>query len=58
MASFRGSSLDQLVLLKLTKTNYDNWSIQIKALMGAQDVWEITKEGITEARLRQPKRRR
>jgi gag-polypeptide of LTR copia-type/Domain of unknown function (DUF4219) len=48
MASFKGSSLGQLVLLKLTKTNYDNWSIQIKALMGAQDVWEITKEGYEE----------
>jgi Domain of unknown function (DUF4219) len=45
MTGFRGSSLGQLVLLKLTKTNYENWSIQNKSLMGAQDVWDIIEEG-------------
>ena len=25
----------------LTKNNYDNWSIKMKALLGAQDVWDI-----------------
>nr|GEY80506.1 retrovirus-related Pol polyprotein from transposon TNT 1-94 [Tanacetum cinerariifolium] len=30
---------------KLTKYNYDNWSIQMKALLGAQDTWEsVTTE--------------
>jgi hypothetical protein len=38
MAGFGGSSLGQLVLPKLTKINYENRSIQLKALMGAQDV--------------------
>jgi Domain of unknown function (DUF4219) len=38
MTNFEGSSLDQLVLPKLTKINYKNWSIQIKSLMSAQDV--------------------
>jgi Domain of unknown function (DUF4219) len=48
MADFGGSSLGQLVLPKLTKTNYENLSIQIKALMGAQDVWDIIEEGYEE----------
>ncbi|XP_038875032.1 uncharacterized protein LOC120067555 [Benincasa hispida] len=33
----------------LTKLNYDNWSIKIKALLGAQDVWEIMENGFQEA---------
>jgi Domain of unknown function (DUF4219) len=51
VASFGGSSLGQLVLPKLTKINYENWSIQIKALMGAQDVWDIIEEGYEEVDL-------
>jgi Domain of unknown function (DUF4219) len=39
------------VLPKLTKTNYENWSIQIKTLMGAQDVWDIIEEGYEEVDL-------
>ena len=30
---------------KLTKTNYEKWSLQAKALMGAQDVWDIVEKG-------------
>ncbi|XP_071713154.1 uncharacterized protein [Rutidosis leptorrhynchoides] len=33
---------------KLTKFNYDNWSNQMKALLGAQDVWEIVTKGCEE----------
>jgi hypothetical protein len=48
MVYFGGSLLGQLVLSKLTKTYYDNSSIQIKALMGAQDVLEIIEEDYEE----------
>jgi Domain of unknown function (DUF4219) len=33
---------------KLTKSNYDNWCIQIKALLGAHDVWDIVETGYVE----------
>lgn len=29
----------------LTKKNYENWCIRIKALLGAYDVWEPVKVG-------------
>jgi len=33
-------------LPQLTKmTNYENWSIQMKALLGSQDFWEGVQEG-------------
>ena len=31
--------------LKLTKENYDNWCIRMKALLGSQDVQEIVEKG-------------
>jgi gag-polypeptide of LTR copia-type/Domain of unknown function (DUF4219) len=47
MAGFENSSLNMSVP-KLMKSNYDNWSIQIKALLGAQDVWDIIEIGYIE----------
>ncbi|GJV97013.1 retrovirus-related pol polyprotein from transposon TNT 1-94 [Tanacetum coccineum] len=35
------TSFGHISLPKLTKYNYDNWSIQMKALLGAQDAWEF-----------------
>jgi len=29
----------------LTKSNYDNWSLRMVALLGAHDVWEIIEKG-------------
>ncbi|XP_074334006.1 uncharacterized protein LOC141671627 [Apium graveolens] len=33
---------------KLTATNYGNWSIQIKVLLGSYDNWDIVKSGYNE----------
>jgi hypothetical protein len=38
----------QMPLPRLTKANYENWSIQMKALLGAQDTWEVVKVGYEE----------
>jgi gag-polypeptide of LTR copia-type/Domain of unknown function (DUF4219) len=48
MAGFRKGSLGNMTLSKLTKSNYNNWSIQIKVLLGAQDVWDVVETGITQ----------
>ncbi|XP_050919439.1 uncharacterized protein LOC127136982 [Lathyrus oleraceus] len=37
-----------LQILMLTKNNYDNWSIKMKVLLGAQDVWDIVEKGFKE----------
>ncbi|KAG5530640.1 hypothetical protein RHGRI_025565 [Rhododendron griersonianum] len=38
----------QAVIPKLTKDNYDNWSIQMRALLGAQDVMDVVEDGYAE----------
>ncbi|XP_048610068.1 uncharacterized protein LOC125585309 [Brassica napus] len=32
----------------LTKSNYDNWSLRMLAILGAHDVWEIVEKGFNE----------
>ncbi|XP_038882219.1 uncharacterized protein LOC120073442 [Benincasa hispida] len=44
--------IGSLQLPMLTKLNYDNWSIKIKVLLGAQEVWEIVENGFQEAEAR------
>ena len=43
------TSLGQIPWPQLTKLNYDNWSIQMCVLLGAQDVWELVETGYTES---------
>ncbi|KAK0589362.1 hypothetical protein LWI29_013222 [Acer saccharum] len=38
----------QVIIPKLTKDNYDNWCIQMRALLGSQDVMDIVEDGYTE----------
>ncbi|KAA8549870.1 hypothetical protein F0562_001554 [Nyssa sinensis] len=38
-------------MLRLSKDNYESWSIQIKALFGSQDLWELVTDGYTEPTL-------
>ncbi|KAK0588278.1 hypothetical protein LWI29_037109 [Acer saccharum] len=38
----------QVIIPKLTKDNYDNWFIQMRALLGSQDVMDIVEDGYTE----------
>ena len=40
--------IGQMLLPRLMKMNYENWSIQMKALLGSQDTWEVVKEGFEE----------
>ena len=38
----------QLPIPRILKTNYENWSIQMKALLGSQDAWEVVEEVVEE----------
>ncbi|XP_078180787.1 uncharacterized protein LOC144574651 [Carex rostrata] len=42
------SAFGQVTFPRLTKTNYENWSIQMKALLGSLDVWEVVLSGYEE----------
>ncbi|XP_074352369.1 uncharacterized protein LOC141691539 [Apium graveolens] len=33
---------------KFTKDNYENWCIRMKAILGANDVWEIVEKGLED----------
>ncbi|XP_012828533.1 PREDICTED: uncharacterized protein LOC105949762 [Erythranthe guttata] len=33
---------------RLTKENYENWCLRLKAILGAQDVWEIVDRGFVQ----------
>lgn len=39
----------QALIPKLIKDNYDNWCIQMRALLGAQDVRDIVKYGYSKS---------
>ena len=40
--------MGQMSLPRLTKTNYENLSIQMKALLGSQDTWEVVEDSFKE----------
>ncbi|XP_038878102.1 uncharacterized protein LOC120070273 isoform X5 [Benincasa hispida] len=48
MSNHGSTMLGQMQLPRITKINYDNWSIQMRALLGAQDEWEVVQEGLEE----------
>nr|XP_028954364.1 uncharacterized protein LOC114823153 [Malus domestica] len=47
-------------VLVLDNNNFDNWSIKMKAFLGAHDVWEVVEKGYTkpedEATMSQPQK--
>jgi hypothetical protein len=43
-----GSDIVQQQIPRLSKDNYGSWSIQMRALFGFQDLWELITDGYTE----------
>ncbi|XP_073116165.1 uncharacterized protein [Elaeis guineensis] len=44
------NSLLQPSFPRLSKTNYENWCLQMKALLRSQDLWDLVEEGYQEPR--------
>ena len=42
------SNMVQPQIPKLTKENYESWQIQMKALFGSQESWELIIDGYVE----------
>ncbi|KAL8088614.1 hypothetical protein AgCh_038405 [Apium graveolens] len=40
------NGMSQWKMPKFTKDNYENWCIRMKAILGANDVWEIVEKGL------------
>ena len=41
------NNLSSFQCTRLTKENYDTWSLRMKALLALQNVWEIVDKGYT-----------
>jgi Domain of unknown function (DUF4219) len=48
MVNTGSTSPGHMPLPRLTKSNYDNWSIQMRALLSAQDAWKVVEVGFEE----------
>ena len=40
------NGMSQWQMPKFTKDNYENWCIRMKAILGANDVWDIMEKGL------------
>ncbi|XP_074347744.1 uncharacterized protein LOC141686611 [Apium graveolens] len=40
------NGMSQWQMPKFTKDNYENWCIRMKAILGANDVWELVEKGL------------
>lgn len=48
MTGLVNNMMGKIPLPRLTKSNYDNWSIQMRALLGPQDSWDVIETSYTE----------